>query len=250
MKKRSAKKQAKDSKPREDSEITCPMEVPLRAPTRPGSPLRVEEFPTLEEVARLSCLLANGSLPTSPDTARKLAAAALEVWRGCRDELTEAVERSATYWKSRDESATRLSEAHHEVNAFLSQNKGNHLIGANRVSWDEAIAVLAVASSKKAATAELKRIVSTHLVGSEFYSSWNLNHFEELGFDPLSFPTVILSVAEERARLAAEARSAAMREKARIGVEKRKAKKEAKEWGKLSGKAESIPPRKNRLDRL
>lgn len=246
MKRGSAKKQAKNPKPEKNSEITRPVEVLLRAPTLPGSPLRVEEFPTLEQVARLSCLLANGSPPSSPNAARSLAAASLEIWRGCRDELAETLERSAAYWNSRDQSASRLSDTYEAVNAFLSDNEGTHLIGADRVSWDEAIAVLSSASSKRAATAELERIVSTNLAGREPFTSWNLDHFKELGFDPFSFPTLIRSVAEDRARHKAEARRAEMKHLARLSSESRKRKKETEEWGTLAtGKETPTSPKKS-----
>lgn len=234
MKKRPAKKRATDGDDRSDAQMEAPATPALRAPTLPGSPLRVEEFPSLEETARLSCLLANGDLPRSGGATRSLAAAALEIWRACRDELRESESISAAYWKSRDETEAGLREALDAVKTFLIENEGSHLVGAKKVSWKEAVALLAHATSKKSAVAELERIVSEKLAGRSFWKSWTLKHFKNRGFDNLSFPSLIQEVAEDRARRRAEALSEQMREKARRSVESRRQREGNSEWGSLA----------------
>jgi hypothetical protein len=126
-----------------------------------------------------------------------------------------------------------LNESFEEVNKFLSENEGSHLIGANRVSWVEALAVLAVATSKGLAKAELERTVLEKLVGQSPWGKWTLDDFKTYGFDSLSFPSLILVVTEERERSRTEARSKEMRKKAQLSVEARKRKREIDEWGSL-----------------
>ncbi len=245
MKKRPAKKPVEDIEERGEDKIPPPASQALRAPTKPGEPLRVEEFPPLEEVARLSCLLANGSLPTSSEAARRLAAAALDIWTQCRDELRTSQERSAAFWKSQDESNNRVTEVYNVVNAFLSANGATQYVGADRVTWKEVISILAHETSTKSARVELERIVAEQLVGLSVWGSWTLEHFKDLGFDQWSFPSLILAVAQGRQERERAELSEKMRENARLSAEARRKKREMDEWGILAGdEKNSTSPKK------
>lgn len=222
---------------------TPPPEVPppIRYPQTPLSPLRPEQFPTVEQLATIAAALVR-DLPPSDSDADAFTAGAFRLWRSARNEINKQKREADDYWTSQDASAAAIHGIHASVTGRLEKLKALEWLNRDFVSWDEAASLLWANLNQKQQEARLAALVDETMAGQAGFSQWTIASFREFGFSgkgSFGFTTLIQrfdeQVSEEERKAASQ--KASERGKKSGEVRRAKAAKKARQDGAKDGKS-------------
>jgi hypothetical protein len=196
---------------------------PIRYPEYPGTPLRPEQFPTIDQAAQVSAVLAQGKPLQSERDAAALAESALRLWTASRDQINKERERARDYWRPQDTMQAAKVGSQARTQERLAKLGASDLLEQATVTWDEAAALLWKDAPPQEQDANLTTIAAS-MAGSSYWQEWTLESFRKFGFlNPLGFPMLIdLFDTRERKR-EKEALSRKMSEKGKASAAARKA---------------------------
>lgn len=166
----------------------------VKYPDHKGTPLRPEQFPSVEQAANLAGILANGQPPQTDAAASKLTEAALRLWRTARDQINEQRAMATNYWVKMDENENGKAVGWERVRIRLELLGALDYLDRNSVTWDEAAALLWKDANPRDRDRRLSALVSAHMAGNgnSFWRQWTVKDFREYGFcPPFGFETLI-----------------------------------------------------------
>ncbi|TXH56455.1 MAG: hypothetical protein E6Q97_06380 [Desulfurellales bacterium] len=210
-------------------QIEAPREMKLEAK---GSPLRPEQFPSIEQTAGLAAKLANGKAPSGDNEAQELTSAALRLWRIARDEINEQRARSSSYWQTIDQCHAGITDGYAKVKARLEKmGCAEYFMREEVVTWPQAAEMLWKHLPQKTHLKNLEQLVSSKMAGQGSWKDWKLSNFRELGFKGIGFTALVQHFDEQEEALEQARLRHEMSEKGKRSAANRKARRG---WGKLS----------------
>ncbi len=210
-------------------QIEAPREIQIEAK---GSPLRPEQFPSIEQTAGLAAKLANGKAPSGDREAQELTSAALRLWRIARDEVNEQRARSSAYWETIDQCHAGITEGYAKVKARLEKmGCPERFMREDVVTWPQAAEMLWKALPPKTRLKSLEQLVSSKMAGQGFWKDWKATDFRKLGFKGIGFTALVQHFDEQEEALEKTRLRQEMSAKGKRSAAKRKA---SKGWGNLS----------------
>lgn len=172
-----------------------------RFPEHKGTPLRPEQFPSVEQLAHLAASFAR-SLPEGAEKAESLVQSALSLWLAARDAINERGRQAGEYWRKMDQSQRGIEEGYTQVALRLEKMGASELAGilvgsgeagdGRLLSWEEAETLLFPDLSSSGKSRELAVLVTDALLGTEgWWRLWEMADFKKLGFDRMAVITLI-----------------------------------------------------------
>jgi hypothetical protein len=200
---------------------------PIRYPEYPGTPLRPDQFPNIDQAAQVSAMLAQGKPPQSERDAAALAESALRLWIASRDQINKEQKRARDYWLSQDTMQAAKVGSQERIQERLATLGASDLLKQATVTWNEAAALLWKDAPPNEQDANLATIAAS-MAGSSYWQEWTVGSFRKFGFlNPLGLPTLIdlFDTREREREKEALSREMSRKGKASAAARKRAARK-------------------------
>lgn len=202
---------------------------PIRYPEHPGTPLRSQQFPTIEQAAQLAATLAHGKPIRNDEAAAELAASALRLWRVSRDQINNEQTLADEYWQKMDSNESGKVEVQERTKARLAALGAADWLDLETVPWDDAAALLWKDAPPDERDSQLAGIAAA-MAGKSCWRLWTVDDFRQSGFiNPFGFEALIYAFDAHEQQREQEAVSLKMSERGKASAAAKAVQKAEKE---------------------